>query len=179
MSRSDPLWVHEMLELKNKRRSFGSVWAKKKGKNGVLTGNIRPKLRPLPKRKPLGKYKGTLPKNPNYLGSPIQGLPTRKRKKLPTKKKGGSSRIPGGRLKPKHKKHRSIPANQGRIPPVYRRGSNYKHGAHFLGGSLSKHDGQKIFHGAENSFYPAVDRSRIRDINYRGIKHAAYVSSVI
>jgi hypothetical protein len=87
--------------------------------------------------------------------------------------------IPGGRLKPKHKRHRSMPARQGSIRPVYRRESAYKHGAHFVGGSLSAHEGQRIFNGAQNTYYPALDRSRMRDINYRGTKHTAYSGKVI
>jgi len=92
---------------------------------------------------------------------------------------GGSVAIPGGRLRPKHRRHRSVPAPQGKLRPVHRKGSSYKHGAHFLGGSLSRNDGHRVFHGAVNSFFPALDRSNLRHINYRGIKHAAVRGSVI
>ena len=92
---------------------------------------------------------------------------------------GGSISVPGGRLRPKHRRHRSIPASQGKLRAVHKKGSQYKHGAHFLGSSLSKHDAHRVFGGALNAFYPALDRSRMRDINYRGIKHAVYTGSVI
>jgi len=123
--------------------------------------------KPLPK-KPLLKrrYMGYLPKKP-LLKRGYIGL------NLPKKKKGGSTRIPGGRLKkkrrgasvylpggstqipagrlkPKHKRHRSVPANQGAVRPVYH---NLK------GGSVG------------NSYYPSSDR--------RTIKRQPYSRSVI
>ena len=92
---------------------------------------------------------------------------------------GGSVTIPAGRLKPKHRRHRSVPASQGRLKPVFKKGGRYKHGAHFMGGSLSAHDGHRVFHGATNSFYPAVDRDNLRHINYRGMKHASVRGTTI
>ena len=92
---------------------------------------------------------------------------------------GGSLQVPGGRLRPKGRRHRSVPARQGRLQPRHAKGSRYKHGAHFLGGSLSEHDAHRVFSGAQNSFYPALNRSNLRHINYSGIKHAAIRGSVI
>ena len=92
---------------------------------------------------------------------------------------GGSMSVPGGRLTHRSIRHRSIPASQGKLRAVHQKGSRYKHGAHFLGGSLSSKDSHRVFGGAQNTFYPALDRSRIRDINYRGVKHAAYRGSTI
>lgn len=99
-------------------------------------------------------------------------MPKRKRtrKAGSSRLPGGSSRLPGGALRAYTK--RSRPANQGKHRPVVRKAaSNYLHGSHFVGGSLSKHDGIRVFQGAQNTYYPAMNRALRRHIDYKGLKH--------
>lgn len=65
---------------------------------------------------------------------------------------GGSSRLPGGSS--------SLPGGASRLPG----------GSSFLGGSLSKHDGMRIFQGRHNTYFPALNRAQRRYVDYRAMK---------